>query len=286
MRASQASAQRDATERASATFAARKGKDALAAASTGQASASTGKASAGKKKKPVLVNLAVMTLVVPGLFATVALPAYAFTPGSTTASENDAAASALNAIQAAESQELTVAGVELTTATRDAFTATTPEQLAATQAAAARATQITAQRAAQQQVYSSYEGPSAGDYLANPAYPNFSLDQVVSVARSYQGVPYVYGGSDPSGFDCSGFVQFVYAQFGISLPHSVTGQDRIGTAISREDARPGDIVIFNDGSHNGFWMGNGNILDAPRPGKNVQTRPLWTDAYHIVRFGI
>ncbi|WP_167043107.1 C40 family peptidase [Salinibacterium sp. ZJ454] len=285
LRASEATAQRAAvTDRGvAATIAARKGKGAQTASTVSAA----GKGSAGKpKKKPALVNLAVMTLVVPGLFATVALPAYAFTPGSNTASENDASAAARSAIQATQSQELTVTDVALTAATRDAFTATTPEQLQASQAAAARQVRIAAQRAAQQQVYSSYSGPSAGDYVANPAYPNFSLDQVVSVARSYQGVPYVYGGADPSGFDCSGFVQFVYAQFGISLPHSVTGQNRMGTKISREDARPGDVVIFTDGSHNGFWMGNGNILDAPRAGKAVQTRPLWTDAYHIVRLGI
>jgi cell wall-associated NlpC family hydrolase len=237
-------------------------------------------------KKPAMVNLAVMTLVVPGLFATVALPAYAFLPGSNTQSENGAAGSALSAINAAQSQQIVVdATVAAPAAARDAMTATTTEQLRAAQAAQ-RQQEIAAQRAALRTQTASYSGPSAREFLANPAYPNFSLDQVAAVAQQYIGVPYRYGGADPSGFDCSGFVMFVYAQFGISLPHGVRGQGAAGTVISREDARPGDVVIFNDGSHNGFWMGNGNILDAPRPGKAVQTRPLWTDAYYIVRFGI
>jgi len=59
----------------------------------------------------------------------------------------------------------------------------------------------------------------------------------------------------------------------------------MGTKISRADAVPGDLVVLNDHSHIGIYMGNGAILDAPYPGKTVQARPLWTDAYYIVRIG-
>ena len=99
-------------------------------------------------------------------------------------------------------------------------------------------------------------------------------------------MPYRYGGDTPAGFDCSGFVQYVYAQFGVALPHSVSGQAAAGTPISLADARPGDLIIFNNMSHSGFYMGGGQILDAPYPGKSISVRPLWTDSYYIVRIGI
>ena len=86
-----------------------------------------------------------------------------------------------------------------------------------------------------------------------------------SVAQQYIGTPYVYGGASPAGFDCSGYVMFVYAQFGISLPHSVSGQAAMGKRISIADAQPGDIVIMS--GHDGFYAGNGNIMDAPDTGR-------------------
>ncbi len=132
----------------------------------------------------------------------------------------------------------------------------------------------------------SYVGPSVAELLANPPYPSFSLDQVAQVALQYQGVPYSFGGADPSGFDCSGLVLYVYAQFGISLPHSVSGQAASGTAITRDAALPGDIVIMTDGSHNGIYMGNGTFIDAPSEGRSVVVRPIYTDDYFIVRVGI
>ena len=80
------------------------------------------------------------------------------------------------------------------------------------------------------------------DFLANPPYPNFDLNQVVAVAKQYQGVPYRYGGADPAGFDCSGFTQYVYAQFGVSLPHSSSRRRapaaRAITPVGRPARRP------------------------------------------------
>jgi cell wall-associated NlpC family hydrolase len=132
--------------------------------------------------------------------------------------------------------------------------------------------------------YPSYSGPSVGDYLKNPAYPDYDLDAVFAVAKKYVGVPYRFGGSSPAGFDCSGYVQFVYAQFGISLPHSVSGQAARGKPIRLKDAKPGDLVIMS--GHNGFYAGNGMILDSPRTGGSVSIRPIWTESYYIVRLGI
>ncbi|RWZ50085.1 NlpC/P60 family protein [Labedella phragmitis] len=124
--------------------------------------------------------------------------------------------------------------------------------------------------------------PGGGSSVSGDApTPSFSLDAVFQTALQYRGTPYVFGGSTPSGFDCSGFVMYVYAKFGISLPHSVSGQAAAGTRIPLSEARPGDLVIMS--GHDGFYAGNGMILDAPRPGKVVQMRSIWTSDYSIVR---
>ena len=112
------------------------------------------------------------------------------------------------------------------------------------------------------------------------------LSGVFATALQYQGVPYVFGGADPSGFDCSGFIMYVYAKFGVSLPHSVHQQDAIGTPITEAEAQPGDVIIFNDDSHDGFYAGNGMILHAPYPGASVREQPLWSSDVHFVRFAI
>jgi cell wall-associated NlpC family hydrolase len=132
--------------------------------------------------------------------------------------------------------------------------------------------------------YPSYHGPSVADFLKNPPYPKFSLDKVFEVAKKYQGVPYRFGGDSPSGFDCSGFVMFVYAQFGIALPHNAGAQGAMGKPIRLSDAKPGDVVIM--AGHDGIYAGHGKILDAPQAGGVVSIRDLWTSDYYIVRLGI
>jgi cell wall-associated NlpC family hydrolase len=222
------------------------------------------------KRRSSVLSLAVAAVLVPGLFATVALPAYAFVPPADTAGVE--AAQALQELKKADAQSVVVsAAAPAAVATRDAFTATSAAELQAAALAASLATASTT---------------STASNLASPPYPNFSLDAVVSVAMQYQGVPYVFGGADPSGFDCSGLVMYVYSQFGIALPHGVGGQSRAGTVIDESAALPGDVVILSDGSHDGIYMGNGMILDAPQPGGVVSVRPLWTSSYYIVRFGI
>jgi cell wall-associated NlpC family hydrolase len=135
--------------------------------------------------------------------------------------------------------------------------------------------------------HTTYTGPTAADYLAHPLFSNSPLDraQVFQVALQYLGTPYVHGGADPSAFDCSGFIMFVYAQFGISLPHYVPSQDALGTRIPESEAVPGDVVIFDNGAHDGFYAGNGMIMDAPKPGGHISVRPIWDQPHHFVRFG-
>jgi peptidoglycan DL-endopeptidase CwlO len=131
-----------------------------------------------------------------------------------------------------------------------------------------------------------YHGPSVRALLANPPYPNFNLAQVVSVAEQYVGVPYVYGGASPAGFDCSGFTQYVYAQFGVALPHSSSRQGSGGTAIAASAALPGDLVIMDGGGHVGIYLGGNMMIDAPRAGESVSIRAIYTSNHWFVRYGI
>nr|WP_254281191.1 C40 family peptidase [Frigoribacterium sp. VKM Ac-2836] len=128
-----------------------------------------------------------------------------------------------------------------------------------------------------------YEGPTTADYLANPLYPELDRDQVLAVALQYIGTPYVHGGEDPSKFDCSGLITFVYAQFGIELTHYVPTQNTEGRTIPASEAVPGDLVVFDNLAHDGIYAGNGMILDAPKPGGFVDVRPIWNQAHHFVR---
>jgi peptidoglycan DL-endopeptidase CwlO len=127
---------------------------------------------------------------------------------------------------------------------------------------------------------------SAATFLANPPYPHFDLAAVPSVAAQYLGVPYVFGGESTSGFDCSGLVAYVYAQFGIRLPHSSAEQGRIGTKIARSAALPGDVVVMDGGSHVGIYIGGGRMIDAPKPGRVVSNDAIYDNNYYFVRFGI
>jgi cell wall-associated NlpC family hydrolase len=98
---------------------------------------------------------------------------------------------------------------------------------------------------------------------------------VVRYARSLVGVPYVYGGSSPrSGFDCSGLTRFVYAHFGIALPHYSGAQFGMGRRISRAGLRPGDLVFFQGLGHVGMYVGGGRFIHAPHSGARVQIDPM------------
>jgi cell wall-associated NlpC family hydrolase len=100
--------------------------------------------------------------------------------------------------------------------------------------------------------------------------PGVGHPQAASIALGYLGVPYVYGGASPSGFDCSGLVMYVYAQLGISLPHYTVAQWNATVPVSSSQMQPGDLVFFDGLGHVGIYIGNGQFVDAPHTGSVVR----------------
>ena len=97
---------------------------------------------------------------------------------------------------------------------------------------------------------------------------------VVGVAMQFLGVPYVWGGSSPRGFDCSGLVSYAFAQIGISVPHSSYEQYAMGIPVSMSQLQPGDLVFFTGASHVGIYIGGGQFIHAPHTGDVVKISSL------------
>jgi cell wall-associated NlpC family hydrolase len=99
--------------------------------------------------------------------------------------------------------------------------------------------------------------------------------EAARIALQYVGVPYVWGGASPSGFDCSGLVMYVYGRLGISLPHYTVSQWDVTQPISLAEAQPGDLIFFNGLSHVGMYLGGGQMVDAPHTGAVVRVESIY-----------
>jgi cell wall-associated NlpC family hydrolase len=103
-----------------------------------------------------------------------------------------------------------------------------------------------------------------------PANLTPAQSRIVTTALKYVGAPYARGGSSPAGFDCSGFVMFVYRRHGIALPHNAEAQYRMGAAVQRDRLQPGDIVFFDRLGHSGIYIGDARFVHATKPGDVVK----------------
>jgi len=110
--------------------------------------------------------------------------------------------------------------------------------------------------------------------------------KIVGAALAYLGTPYVLGGSSHSGIDCSGLTMQAYASVGVNLVHYVPTQDAAGHTVSAADAKPGDLIVFDNEEHVAVYLGGGQLVAAPEPGRDVQIEPVsaWSGiGYHFTR---
>ena len=99
---------------------------------------------------------------------------------------------------------------------------------------------------------------------------------LVAEARKYVGVPYVWGGSTAQGLDCSGLVKLSLSALGVDMPRVAREQMTQGTPVaSLSEAQPGDLLVFDGGSHIGIYLGEGRMIDAPKPGDHVRERDVY-----------
>ena len=143
------------------------------------------------------------------------------------------------------------------------------------QQAQEQAQAASSQRQSAQQVSRSAARASTTSTVVDAPASGTGAD-VVNYALQFQGIPYVFGGTDPAkGFDCSGFTQYVFAHFGISLPRTADAQRSVGVPVT--DPAPGDLLVTSDGSHVGIYVGGGRMIHAPRPGRTVTVQKLYRD---------
>ncbi len=220
------------------------------------------------KKIPFSKNSRVRSTLVmsvtAGFIATVALPAYAFSPAVT------AMSGLTGAFDPADGQTITILRQSAIDFERGSYGVMSESDL---------------ERMNNRNNYLGYKGLTAFDYAANPTYSKLSPDDIMKVAAKYVGTPYVLGGENKNGLDCSGYIRLVFAEFGILLPHSVNAQshDPHLRRIPRSEAQPGDLVILNNLSHDGIYAGPGMFFHAPFSGDRVKLAPIFTDSYYIAR---
>lgn len=136
--------------------------------------------------------------------------------------------------------------------------------------------------------YKIESGYICADYVveadAAEAQSSGKAQEIVNCAMQYLGCAYVYGGSSPRGFDCSGFTSYVYAQCGVKINRTASAQLNNGYAVSRSELQPGDLVMFNSGSrspasHVGIYVGNGQFIHSSAPGVGVVIDSLNSNFY-------
>lgn len=124
------------------------------------------------------------------------------------------------------------------------------------------------------------------DYGKGGSYGRKDIDRLLNIAMRFGGVPYVWGGASPAGFDCSGFVQYVFGQVGVQLPRTADVQFELGRKVIQAELKPGDLVFFETyepgASHDGIYVGDGKFI-AANSGTGVAVvslaDPYWSSKY-------
>ena len=165
------------------------------------------------------------------------------------------------------------------------------EQQRAATAAAAAASQARAPAQATPAAVEAAPAPEvvaptdAAPEAAPAAAPPSRYGGVVGIAMQYLGVPYRWGGADPSGFDCSGLIMYAYGKIGVALPHYTGAQWSMGVAVSSSDLQPGDLVFFNGLGHAGIYVGGGQFIHAPHTGDVVKISSMGDSWYASTYMG-
>lgn len=121
------------------------------------------------------------------------------------------------------------------------------------------------------------EEQGSGDFVA----PGSRAERAIAFAREQLGKPYVWGATGPESFDCSGLTQAAWADAGVRLPRTTWDQVKVGTRVARSQLRPGDLVFFYDDiSHVGLYIGDGQMIHAPKPGAYVRVEAVDYMPYH------
>lgn len=130
-------------------------------------------------------------------------------------------------------------------------------------------------------------GKSANTQVASRSSSTALSGSVLSKAAQYLHTPYVWGGTSPRGFDCSGFVQYVFRQYGYSLPRTAADQASVGKKVSKNDLKPGDLVYFASGGsidHIGIYVGSGKFIHASSPRSGGVIYTSLSESYYAARY--
>ena len=123
--------------------------------------------------------------------------------------------------------------------------------------------------------------------------PNSNADEIINFAKTFLGVPYVYGGASPAGFDCSGFIQYVFKEYGFSLARTAGAQSLFGMDVTLNELQPGDLLYFKGRNVNSTSIGhvgmvtavaNGKVEFIHAAGKSVKMETLNKNSYYVPRF--
>lgn len=213
------------------------------------------------------------SVLLPGQTLTINDPTK--TPATTTTQTTATTSTATDTSSAATTTSTQAASSSASSQATATSSSTQVAASSSTQTTAASSSSAATTNSTSQATQSTQATTTTSSQTATTSTASVSASSVISYAEQFVGVPYVLGGTSPSGFDCSGFVQYVYAHFGVSLPRTSEAQSTIGSAVSVSSAQPGDLLFWGgQGSawHVGIYVGGSSYIAAPTTGQSVAVK--------------